>query len=286
MIRCGTCAWSDHTNFYPPRLRPVDRLRYYARRFSVVEVDSSYYAIPKPDVVKRWADTTPDDFEFDVKAYRSMTLHDRGQPEPTLQRDAWNAFELAIAPLRECGKLRAILFQFPPWFVASARHRAFVEASRARFAGDLVAVEFRHRSWFAGDMGTHTLSWLREQNMVHVICDEPQAGSGSVPFVVESTHAQLAIFRLHGRNRDTWYKPGLASSQERFDYLYSREELASLAPFVREVAGVSADVHVLLNNNHDNYAVTNAHMMERILGLRPDGDEPDGRTGNGSFDGW
>ncbi|MCY0870329.1 MAG: DUF72 domain-containing protein, partial [Firmicutes bacterium] len=131
-----------------------------------------------------------------------------------------------------------------------------------------------------------TLSWLRRQEAVHVVCDEPQAGSGSVPFVVESTHAQLGIFRLHGRNRETWYKPGLASSQERFDYLYSREELVSLAPFVRELAEICADVHVLLNNNHDNYAVRNAHMMERILGLRDEDDELDVLTESGSFDGW
>ncbi|MFO7171394.1 MAG: DUF72 domain-containing protein [Bacillota bacterium] len=267
-IRCGTCAWADHEEFYPPGLRPGDRLGYYARFFSLVEIDSTFYALQPRRNFAAWAHKTPPGFLFNVKAYGAMTRHHR-QPRPGEENlaEVFRRFADAIVPLREAGKLGAIHFQFPPWFVRSPENIRYLAYCREAFPDDLVAVEFRHRSWFADEEATaHTLEVLRELRAVHVVCDEPQVGSGCVPRVVAVTHPALAIVRFHGRNLATWYKKG-ETSADRFDYLYSREELAEMVPEVQRLAGEAEEVHLLMNNNRSNYAVRNALDMMELLGL-------------------
>lgn len=266
-ILCGTCAWADHEDFYPPGLKPGDRLAYYARFFPIVEVDSTFYALQPARNFALWAQRTPPHFVFNVKAYGAMTRHHR-QPRPGEEDLAavFRQFDAALEPLRAAGKLRAVHFQFPPWFVASDANRAWVEHCREWFHRDLVAVEFRHRSWFAGGEAGRTLAWLKRLGAVHVICDEPQVGSGCVPLVEAVTCPRLAIVRFHGRNAATWYKKG-ETSAERFDYLYSREELAAFVPLVQRLAAAAEEVHLLLNNNRANYAVRNSLDLMELLGL-------------------
>lgn len=280
-VRCGTCAWADHTAFYPKGMRPEARLSYYARHFSLVEADAPYYRIPAPDVVARWVEQTPEGFVFDVKAHRTMTLHDRGQAGPAQRAADFEAFIRAMQPLKEGGRLGAVLFQFPPWFVANEANHRYLDEVAERMDGFLLAVEFRHRSWWQGDAALQTADHLRSLGAVNVVCDEPQVGQGTIPFVPEVTQPRLVIFRLHGRNAKTWYQKGLQSSQQRFDYLYTREELASFLPYVRRWAQEASAVHILMNNNQGDYAVRNALDWLDLLGLaareaRPQ-DDPPGR---------
>ncbi|MCL6548870.1 MAG: DUF72 domain-containing protein [Alicyclobacillus sp.] len=280
-IRCGTCAWSDHERFYPDRLAARDRLAYYARYFRLVEVDSSYYRIPDPRSVQSWVANTPDDFVFDVKAYRSLTLHDRGSVNrDELERDA-DLFEAALNVLEAAGKLGNVLFQFPPWFRRGPGSRAHLEWVRERFARFTVGIEFRHRSWWAGEAAEETARWLRERACVNVVCDEPQVTDGCIPFVPLVTHPKLVVFRLHGRNDRTWAAKGLTSSSQRFDYLYSREELRQFVPYVQRWATEAAEVHILMNNNQGDYAVRNALDWQEILGLPARERPPSGRAGGG-----
>lgn len=267
-IRVGTCAWSDHEAYYPPGLPPRERLSYYARHFSIVEVDSTFYRLQPAKWFASWAERTPPDFRFNVKAYGAMTKHHR-EPRPGEEDvvEVFRRFAASVAPLREAGKLGALHFQFPPWFTCTPVAREWVQFCREFFADDLVAVEFRHVSWFSGENRAATLEFLRRLRAVHVVCDAPQLGSGTVPRVVAVTDPRLAIVRFHGRNAKTWYIRG-TTSQQRFDYLYSREELAEWLQPIREVlAPAAAEVHLLMNNNRSNYAVRNALDLMSLLGM-------------------
>jgi len=144
---------------------------------------------------------------------------------------------------------------------------AYLETVREEMEGYLVSVEFRHRSWFVDRSRTEaTLRFLEAHQFVHVICDEPQVGSGCVPPVPAVTHRQLVIFRFHGRNEKMWYAR-TAHSGERFNYLYSEDELREWVPVIHQLAETADEVHVLMNNNFANYAVRNAYQMGRLLGL-------------------
>ncbi|BDG60425.1 DUF72 domain-containing protein [Caldinitratiruptor microaerophilus] len=265
-VRVGTCAWSDHEAFYPPGLPARERLSYYARFFRLVEVDSTFYALQPARNFALWADRTPEDFLFNVKAYGALTRHHR-QPRPGEEDlgQVFRRFSESLAPLRAAGKLRAVHLQFPPWFTATRESESYLRYCREALPHDLLAVEFRHRSWFHQGRAEETLRFLREHEMVHVVCDEPQVGWGCVPLVPAVTHPGLSILRLHGRNAATWYKSGKTSA-ERFDYLYSRTELAGLLGVVRRLEADAGEVHVLMNNNRSNYAVRNALDMLELLG--------------------
>ncbi|MDQ0188222.1 DUF72 domain-containing protein [Alicyclobacillus cycloheptanicus] len=275
VVRVGTCAWADHEDFYPRSVKPEERLAFYARYFSVVEVDSTYYRIPAPRTVEHWAEITPDGFVFDVKAHRTLTFHDRGRvDEDTRCRDA-ALFEAAVAPLAAAGKLGLLVFQYPPWFVASEANQRRVESMRERYRDFVVAVEFRNRSWWQGPRADASERWLRSLGLVNVVCDEPQAGFGSIPFVPAVTNRLGVVFRLHGRNESTWYQKGLTSSAQRFDYLYTPQELQAFVPVVQRFADEASEVHILMNNNQGDYAVRNALDWTRLLSLPVPGDVTD-----------
>jgi len=288
VIRCGTCAWADHEEYYPRGLPAAERLAYYARHFPIVEVDSSFYHLQPPKWYESWAKKTPPGFVFNVKAYGAMTRHHR-EPRPGEEnlREVFERFAASVRPLKEAGKLKALHFQFPPWFTCGPESKGWVRYCREFFADDIVAVEFRHRSWFLGERCQETLEFLREIQAVHVVCDEPQVGSGTVPAVVAVTDPRLAIVRFHGRNSQTWYLKAETTAQ-RFDYLYSREELGEWVPQIQEVlASEAEEVHLLMNNNRANYAVRNALDLMELLDLPvPPRDErgvpiPEPRTSRG-----
>jgi uncharacterized protein YecE (DUF72 family) len=269
-ILIGTCNWADHRPFYPEELErgsaQRDKLAYYARFFPVVEIDTTFYGIPKPSVVAGWVGRTPDDFRFTIKAFRSLTGHEREarRPRPPTTEEERD-FLSALVPLRESGKLAAIHYQFPPWLTNRPENREWLLAARDRHPDDTVAFEFRHRSWFDGDAWPHTEDLLRELDVVFVGVDAPQIGSATAPPHLAITSPRLSIVRFHGRNRRTWYTGG-PTSGDRFNYLYRPEELAEWAPTLRAAAGSGATVHALLNNNRGNYAVVNAFDLAALLG--------------------
>ena len=269
-IFIGTCNWLDHEDFYPDELRgsrQKERLSFYARYFPLVEVDSSFYGIPTPRTVAGWAARTPDAFRFNVKAYRSLTGHEReqGSPRPPTREEERDFLE-ALRPLREAGKLAAVHYQFPPWFVKSPASRDELLRVRERHPDDIVAIEFRHRSWFDATPGVRTEDFLAELGCSLVGVDAPQIGSGTVPPFLAVTSPRLALVRFHGRNRRTWYAH-VKTTGERFDYLYSPAELSQWVPAIRAAADSGVPVHVLMNNNRGNDAVVNGFDMGHLLGV-------------------
>lgn len=299
-ILVGTASWTDKTliacgRFYPPAVKtPEARLRYYATRFPMVEVDASYHAIPTPASARAWAERTPADFVFNLKAFRLFTGHQT--PLQFLHRDLqqalapqgrhllyeddmpteivdtlWQRFHESLAPLEQAGKLEAVHFQFAPWVRCDARGRARVEACARRMAGRRMAVEFRHASWFTPRTTALTLDWLRALGVVHVVADEPQGFTNSVPAIWAATHPDLAILRLHGRNSAAWNQKGLTASSSRFDYDYAAHELAAMVPAIVGLARQVKRMQVVFNNNMEDQMQRNGLALQQLLRSFDDG---------------
>ena len=294
-VRTGTASWTDPTMiakgvFYPDGVSTAeDRLRYYATRFAVVEVDSTYYALPRSVQSKLWVERTPDDFVIDVKAHALMT----GQPSevkrlPRELRDAlpaplkekariygkdlpkelydavWETFKEGVQPLHSSGKLGAVFLQFPRWVFPSHDARQRILDAAERLGDRRLTVEFRHGSWFNQKNAERTLRFLTDNKIPYVVVDEPQGFKSSVPPVAAVTSPELAVFRFHGRRADTWEKPNIPPN-ERFRYLYDEDELADWAPRVAEAARSAKQVHALMNNCSGNYGTTNALQLAELV---------------------
>ena len=294
-IRVGTCSWTDPTlvssgRFYPDSARSAEaHLQYYASQFNIVEVDSTYYALPNERNSYLWAERTPDDFVFDFKAFRIFTQHPtpvnslpkniRNELTPELQEKAniyyrdlppelvdelWQRFESALLPLDTVGKLGVVLFQFPPWFYPGNEQREYILSCRQKLPQYRLAVEFRHNSWLNSKNMDRTLTFLRDSDLPFVCVDEPQGFKSSAPPVTEIT-SDIGLVRFHGRNTETWEKKGIGPA-ERFNYLYTEEELQPWANKIAEISKQTSQMHVLFNNCYQDKAVVNARQMCFMLG--------------------
>jgi len=296
-IKIGTCSWTDPTllasGWYPEEVaKKADlRLRFYAERFSLVENDASYYAIPDQKQAKLWAERTPDDFTMNFKAFGTITTHPtdpkrlpkelrealpaealakkRLYPKdfPKDVRDEIHArFWVGLEPLRKSKKLGAILLQYPDWFPIGSNNKAQILRARELLPDDTLAVEFRSRTWMEERNQAETLAFLRDNGLTYVAVDEPQGFPSSIPPVAAVT-APLAIVRFHGRNAENWKKPGL-SAAERFDYSYSTPELAEWLPKIKKLEEEADEVHLLMNNCYGDKAVRNAEDLGKLLAAR------------------
>ena len=290
-VTVGTASWTDKSliaskRFYPRGCNSAeDRLRFYASQFPLVEVDSSYYAMPSEQNSVLWAQRTPADFTFNVKAFRLFTGHQTAPASlpkdiaealgpiekknvyykdmPADLLDAmWARYRSAIEPLRAAGKLGAVLFQFAPWVAFHPKNREHIEECQRRLEGLQLAVEFRNKSWFEGKHRDMTLDFESERGLVNVIVDEPNTTTNSIPPVWEVTVPALAIVRLHGRNQETWNVKGDAASQ-RFNYDYTDQELKD---FTRKISDLPADLsQVVFNNNYEDQGQRNAKTLISML---------------------
>jgi len=297
-ILVGTSSWTDKTlidsgRFYPADAKtPEDRLRFYASRFPIVEIDSSYYGIPPVENAQRWVERTPPGFVFNIKTYRLFTRHQT--PVVSLAKDIraalgpvkgknvydkdvpaeisiqlWREFRAVLDVLRDAGKLGAVHMQFAPWVAFHPESFAYVEHCRAMLAGFTVAVEFRNRTWFDTDRHmARTLQFERDNGLVNVVVDAPQGIANTIPSVWEVTNPALAIVRLHGRNHATWNQKGLKASSQRFDYDYEEAELEEIGAHVEALATGVASTHVLFNNNYQDQGQRGAASMRAILEKR------------------
>ncbi|GAA4713166.1 DUF72 domain-containing protein [Brevibacillus fulvus] len=271
-LQVGVCGWGDHDELYPQGVRDRDKLSVYASHFARVEIDSSFYAILPQKNYETWVRDTPDAFRFVVKAYQAMTGHRRGGAE--LEREEmFLRFAESIEPLRQAGKLHAVLFQFPPWFDCTKDHVQYLAACRQLYPDLPLAVEFRHQSWFSENYCDKTLQFLRQLAVTHVVCDEPQVPNGSVPIVVAVTEPRLALVRFHGRNTAGWRDPGKGTNWRdvRYLYNYSEAELQSWLPKIKQLQETADEVCILFNNNSGGDAVNNAKRLMQLLNIEPTG---------------
>ncbi len=255
MIFIGTAGFSYEDwkgVFYPERMASRDMLRFYAENFPVVEVNSSWYAIPPPSRFASMAGRTPEGFRFVVKAYQGITHKVPGRPEDFI------SFLSSLRPLEESGKLAAVLAQFPWGFRNTAENRGYLERLREMMGERPVVVEFRNRQWV--EEGTWEL--LRRLRLSFCCVDEPPLEGLVEPMAVFT--AEPAYVRFHGRNRKTWWDRE-RESWERYDYLYSPEELGEWRGKVGALAKRARDVYLIFNNHYRGQAVRNARMMAGIL---------------------
>ncbi|MFF1447486.1 DUF72 domain-containing protein [Streptomyces sp. NPDC058274] len=280
-ILVGSCSWTDRelvgSGWYPAGWRGAEgRLRHYAGRFPVVEVDSTYYGLPSERNSALWSERTPDGFLFDVKAFSMLTGHPtrdgalpadlrgrvgRGEPGAGVLDEVWGRFSSALEPLRRAGRLGAVLFQFPPWFAPGERAERFLAECAERTAGWSVAVEFRHPAWWREERYADTAALLSESGMAAVAVDMVQTLDVSVPPVMPVTSPELAMVRFHGRNK-AW---GTGTKEDRFRHEYTAGELAEWAPRVARAAERARQVHVLFNNCCADAAVRAAEAMRNLL---------------------
>jgi uncharacterized protein YecE (DUF72 family) len=299
-VRIGTCSWADEALskwFYPPKLPAKERLAWYAEHFDAVEVDSTYYRLPTESMVAGWAERTPAGFTMHVKAFGLMTRHpvkaeaipddlrtempvdERGRvdrPARELRGEVFRRFLAALEPLRGAGKLGGVLFQLPPYVVFKESSLDYLEWAREQVGRDEMLVEFRHRSWLDEEHRVESLAFLERIGAAYVTVDAPRSDTARnlVPTVVATTSA-TAYVRFHGRNLATWNKRG-GSAAERFDHLYSDEELGEWVEPLRELAGQSEQAFAFFNNNASSpdpenplrrisQAATNARQLRRLL---------------------
>jgi uncharacterized protein YecE (DUF72 family) len=297
-VRIGTCSWADEAlskYFYPPGTPSGARLGYYAQQFDTVEVDSTFYRLPVDEMVARWAERTPDGFVMHVKAFGMMTRHpvkldqlptdlreglptdDRGRvdrPSRELRAEVFRRFHDALEPLRAAGKLGGILIQFPSYIVYRDRSLEYLEWAQEQLGGDEAFVEFRHASWLDEQNRADVLSFLEQRGMTLVVVDAPRLDSPTVIPTVVALTSPTAYVRMHGRNAKTWNVRG-RSAAERFDYLYTEEELREWVDPLRELSGKADQAFVVFNTNSRSpdgrggwmaQGAANAQLLRKVLG--------------------
>ncbi|NUW40242.1 DUF72 domain-containing protein [Nonomuraea rhodomycinica] len=286
-ILVGTASWTDKSllasGWYPPdAATPEARLRFYASRFPLVEVDATYYHPPSERTAASWRDRTPADFTFNVKAFSLLTHHPTrpdalykdlrtalGEPRrslylrdvpPEVAEQVWDRFLGALRPLREAGKLGAVLFQFPPWFRPGGASRRYILECRDRCRPARICVEFRNAAWLDDGHRRETLGFLAAHDLPYVGVDMPQGHASSVPPVLAAT-SDLAVVRLHGHS-DKWTSRVI---EERFGYLYAEEELRDWAGRIAALSQEAAVTHVLTNNCCADNSQRNAARLAELL---------------------
>ena len=267
MIRVGTSGWhypSDKGTwngpFYPkPRPRGFDELRFYADRFDTVEVNATFYRQPEADMSRKWLDRTPESFLFSLKLFQKFT-----HPEMFLKRPGaadWDvtlgdidAFRAGLEPIASAGRLGALLIQFPSSFHNETATQEYIRWLLEAFKDYPKAVELRHASW--KDTGA---AIVEDAGASLVRQDEPFANIQTTP-----GRNPLVYIRMHGRNKANWWEH--EHPEDRYNYLYSAEELEPIADFAKEEAALEKRVLVYFNNHFSAKAVANADILKNQLG--------------------
>lgn len=284
MIRVGTSGWSYPSGkgtwkgvFYPPGTK--DELAYYAERFDTVEVNSTFYRVQPPQTALGWARRTPADFLFSIKLFQKFT-----HPELYLKKtglDPWNLgqkdideFRAMLDPIAAANKLGVLLAQFPASFHDEPAAREYVDWLLETFRGFSMAVELRHRSW--GEAAPEIDAILARHQAGLVLLDEPcfESSIRIDPALVTGADASRpAYLRLHGRNAANWWRQ--EQSEDRYNYLYSLEELKPFAETAVEAAKTGRKVFVYMNNHFSAKAVANAAIIKADLGQPVPGEYPE-----------
>ena len=284
MIRVGTSGWSYPSGkgtwkgvFYPPGTK--DELAYYAERFDTVEVNSTFYRVQPPQTTLGWARRTPADFLFSIKLFQKFT-----HPELYLKKtglDPWNLgqkdideFRAMLDPIAAANKLGVLLAQFPASFHDEPAAREYVDWLLETFRGFSMAVELRHRSW--SDAPADLDALLARHQAGLVLLDEPRFESSiriDPALVTGADASRPAYLRLHGRNAANWWRQ--EQSEDRYNYLYSLEELKPFAETAVEAAKTGRKVFVYMNNHFSAKAVANAAIIKADLGQPVPGEYPE-----------
>jgi uncharacterized protein YecE (DUF72 family) len=288
-ILVGTASWSDPgfvEFWYPKKMRPADRLSWYAQHFTMVEVNSTFYSVPDPLLVRRWCDVTPQKFVFNIKLHQLLSHHSTPAKllPPALQKklrlekdtkvalttetmgEVLQAFAPSLEVLRRAGKLGVLLLQLSPAF-SPRKHELNELENVLQLTGDFrVAIELRNRNWVEGEQLEKTLDFIRERNAIFVNVDAPRAEHFTImPSELDvTTNSEVAYLRLHGRDSHAYLTGKTVAA--RFNYDYSDAEIDEVAARSERLAGNAKEVHVIFNNNARDYAPHAALRLRKALG--------------------
>lgn len=265
MTRIGTSGYSFSDwkgPIYPKNIKDPSLLPYYEIElgFDTVEINFTYYRLPNARTTEAMAKKVSDKFTFVVRSNKDMTHEiwsDKKRTEIIDNSDVFTQFIEGLRPMTEKNKLSCILLQFPVFFLASSRNEDYILQCKDRLKGVPVVVEFRNKAWISD----RTFDFLKNNELGFCIVDEPPLPR-LVPYKPIAT-SDVAYFRFHGRNKN-WFR---ASREERYNYLYSEEELKKFVPDIEKMARSGLNTLVFFNNCHAGSAARNALMMKKFLGL-------------------
>ena len=286
-IRVGTSGWSYPSGrgtwngiFYPaaPGRRSksggFDELRFYSEHFDTVEINSTFYGVPAPSTARGWVERTPPGFEFSLKLFQKFTHP--GMFLKSTGKDPWNlggadvdGFRRAIDPLADAGKLGALLAQFPASFKNEPDSAAYMAWLLEQFKDYSMAVELRHRSW--SDQPVDTLRLLSGFGAAWAQIDEPKFRLSIRQNLLPNVRT-FYYLRLHGRNAAQWWKHD--RSEDRYNYLYSAEELQPFAEAAKAAAREVKKAYLYANNHFSAKSVANAAILKHDLGQPLPGEYP------------
>jgi uncharacterized protein YecE (DUF72 family) len=267
--RIGTSGWS-----YPPSSGPgswtgvfyplsrTDELKFYSRYFNAVEINSTFYRPCAPKTAESWTKRTPIDFEFTLKAWQEFT-----HKKDVVDSGAVAEFQEGINPLVEAEKLACVLFQFPASFHKTQSNVDRLERLMESFGRYPKAVELRHRSW------EDAAPLLHSYQAAPAFIDEPKF-KDSIRQDFESAGATLYL-RMHGRRFEKWWRH--EHRNERYDYLYTEDELRSYAERLKAIVESRAiqRAYIFFNNHPNAKSVANAVMMRDLLEIPVEAALPD-----------
>jgi len=254
MMYLGTSGFSYNDwvgNFYPAGMPKAEWLTYYAREFNTCEVNSTFYALPKPSSLEAMDKKTGDDFLFCFKANQEMT-HQRDD-----NAAIFKAFCQVLEPIISAGKLGCILAQFPYSFSFNRRNWDYLSLFTERLGELPVVIEFRNARWLRGEV----FDWFRQHELGFCCVDEPPLPN-LLPPLAEAT-SKISYVRFHGRNSAKWWQHEQA--YERYDYSYTPQELSEWLPRIHKLDSVAEKTFVFANNHWRGQAVSTIRQLRLML---------------------
>jgi len=259
IIRIGPAGWSykDWEGTVYPRKpgKSFDPLEYLARFFNTIEINSSFYRPPTPSTTKSWANRVAANkqFAFTAKLNRLFT-HERGKATKKDEKE----FRTGMDVLAKAGKLGSMLLQFPWSFKNTPDDRIYLAKLLEQFSYYPLVLEVRHRSWNTPEI----YEWLAERGVGICNIDQPVFAKSIRPAAL--TTSPIGYVRLHGRNYQNWFRDK-APRDERYNYLYSLDELDPWLVRIKEVSKETRETYVITNNHFRGQAVANAIEIKAAL---------------------
>jgi len=254
MVYLGTSGFSYADwvgNFYPISMPKREWLAYYSREFNACEINSTFYALPKPSSLKAMAQKTREDFLFSIKANQKMT-HQRAD-----NASVFEAFCQVLEPIISAGKLGCILAQFPYSFKFNRRNWDYLELLRERLGELPLVIEFRNAQWLRNEV----FDWLRQRDVGFCCVDEPRLPN-LLPPLAEAT-SRIGYIRFHGRNSAKWWEHEHA--YERYDYSYTPQELSEWLPKIKKLDSAAEKTFIFANNHWRGQAVSTIRQLRVML---------------------
>jgi uncharacterized protein YecE (DUF72 family) len=262
MIKIGTSGFSFSDwkgTVYPAGIQDREMLPYYEKQlgFDALEVNFTYYTLPSQKSLAAMSQKTSKGFEFVVKAYKGMTHEIRNKETGAMidNRETFEKFKYSLVPLIEDGKLACVLAQFPYGFFPNRETLAYLQRFKTEMENVPLVFEFRNQTW----LKETTFQLLEKNGIGFCIVDEPKL-QRLMPYVPKAT-AEIGYFRFHGRNPN-WFN---APVSERYNYLYSEEELKKIIPDIKDISQKTGKTFIFFNNCHAGSAAKNAAQMAKLL---------------------